>query len=278
MEAAIVHFPHPGGEHDAKRKQPVFPWNTGRHHRKYLRSPGVYIGSDGERVMDDLVFWGEWEAASRVAASWPSEGKLPTYLHEPFWTVPETDDFRQNTDPWVFGDRFRYSNCKQLSQAALRQLPRGSLILFGSTVTDHAGTRRFVLDTCFVTADSVSLTDGMARADEAFDTCTIQSLGEDASACRLHHGATSEAPVEEMFSFVPCLPANDENPRFARPSIELSGYINPKSVMSPSGAKTRLPIEEVQRTWHAVVEQVRSQELELGVRFETPPRHDGSPI
>ena len=97
--AAIVQFPHPGAEHNAKHKQPIFPWNTGKHHRKYMRVPGSYVDASGELVHAPVSFWGEWEAPSRVVKTWKSETDLPTYLHEPYWEDPQFEGFRQNTDP-----------------------------------------------------------------------------------------------------------------------------------------------------------------------------------
>lgn len=136
--AAVVHFPHPGGEHVPPGND--MGWNRGLHARKFLACPGTYIDDDGVAHDDELVFWGEWEAPSRVVRRWTRRPGLPTVVHEPYWTVPATDAgvSRRNTDPWVFGDTFLYSNCRQLTPnrrpSALQRLPVGSLILFGSTV------------------------------------------------------------------------------------------------------------------------------------------------
>ena len=62
-------------------------------------------------VERDWVFWGEWESETRyrTLAAWPEPGypRYPRYLHEPFWCEPGGKGFRQNTDPYVFGDSFR---------------------------------------------------------------------------------------------------------------------------------------------------------------------------
>jgi hypothetical protein len=149
MIPVFVHFPHPGDEHNPGnvRRQ---PWNTGNHRRKFLRSDGRYVAEDGSLYDASLVFWGEWEAPSYIVDCWLPEGRLPRFLHEPVWERPTTSGHRQNTDPWVFGDCFRYSNCKQLDQqlnpSALQRLTRGSIVLFGSTV-DLKSRPRFVIDT-----------------------------------------------------------------------------------------------------------------------------------
>lgn len=267
MKASIIQFPHPGGEHDARRKQPNFPWNTGGHQRKYMRAPGTHINTDDKPISGDLVFWGEWEAPSRVTQSWISEPGRPRYLHEPYWHVPTgKDPARQNTDPWVFGECFRYSNCKQLSHKALLNLLPGSLVLFGSS---RGG--KFLLDTCFVAASSTPLT-APPFVDDAFEVCTTGALEAVAHKLRLHCGATWEKQVHNMFSFAPCLPAGDETRGFQRPEIKLDGLINPKSTRSTRGANVQRPISDVFEAWQSVVSQVRAQGLELGVTFETPPR------
>lgn len=42
------------------------PWNTGPHARKFMRGHGRYLGRTGPPGEADLVFWGEWEAPSRI--------------------------------------------------------------------------------------------------------------------------------------------------------------------------------------------------------------------
>jgi hypothetical protein len=153
-EPVFVHFPHPGTEHKPGR-QSFQPWNTtAKHCRKFLRSPGRYVTTDGSLVEASLVFWGEWEAPSYVLKRWSEQGELPCFLQEPVWEYPKFSGPRQNTDPWVFGDCFRYSNCKQAAQKSLQNLPSGSVILFGSTLgLASESDPRFVLDTVFVVGE-----------------------------------------------------------------------------------------------------------------------------
>jgi hypothetical protein len=112
------------------------------------------LAPGGSLAEAPLAFWAEWEAPSYVIHRWPEEGDLPRFLQEPRWERPTNKEFRQNTDPWVFGDCFRYSNCHQLNQSGLRNLAAGSVILFGSTLgfASPAGPR-FVLDTLFVVSE-----------------------------------------------------------------------------------------------------------------------------
>lgn len=120
-------------------------WNVRPHRRKFLCDRASVVDRSGESLQEtDVVLWGEWEPLSRVVTRWPRSGQLPRALHQPFWQAP-LPGLRQNTDPWVFGDSFLYSNCKQLlakgpagrRPSALQRLSIGSLILFGSVQGGH---------------------------------------------------------------------------------------------------------------------------------------------
>lgn len=228
-----------------------------------MRATGAYTSVHQQVRQAVLNFWGEWEAPSRVLHTWDPLPGWPTYLHDPFWIHPDFDGYRQNTDPWVFGECFRYSNCKQLSQRALRELPAGSVILFGSSLGDY-----FVLDTCFVVASSAPMVHVDRYLDEAFEVCTVASLSDDIRGFWVHHGATARDRVGGMFSFVPCAVSDGIATRFPRPIIELGRYVNPLSKQSPRGAKEMRPLDEVRRAWEQVAAQVHAQGLELGVWFE----------
>lgn len=275
--AVLVQFPHPGDEHNpgkAKRQ----PWNRCEHRRKFLRSDGRYVDRGGAIHDAPVVFWGEWEAPSHVIEHWPKDGDLPRFLQDPVWEYPTDSGPRQNTDPWVFGECFRYSNCKQLRQRGLQDLPRGSVILFGSTLN-----RKFVLDTVFVVRDAQRLIPRQPpEIDEAFRICTLEPLSTDASCSGenfvLYRGATQEAPIESMYSFVPCRRADSEIARFCRPSISLpSGYINPNSTQTPSGAKILRTPTQLREQWESVRTQVLDAGCLLGISFPTP-RLDGGRI
>ncbi len=128
----VVQFMHPGSEHNP-RVADRMEWRvTDPHARKFVRSPGRYLDGNGEAYESELVFWGEWEGPSDVVDRWDRDGDLPRFLHEPIWGPPPTPGFRQNTDPWVFGDSFRYSNCKQFTY-------RGQSV---SAAATHSGIRR----------------------------------------------------------------------------------------------------------------------------------------
>lgn len=223
-------------------------------------------------------------SAGRPAAG--CRGRLPRALHRPYWTRPTARGFRQNTDPWVFGERMIYSVCKQIvgperSRTCMQDLPIGSVLCFGSTI-DH----EFCLDTVFVVASAqpwIPADVDDADVDDAFAVCTAGSIAAGCTDARArltrYRGATVDDPVHGMYSFVPALPATDNGPRFARPALHLPGLINPASRQSPRGAKRPLPTSAIRDAWEAVRYQVLAADLTLTVHLDTPPEANGdSPL
>jgi hypothetical protein len=293
LQRCFVQFMHPGGEHGPDRGS-LKSWNVGDHKRKFLRLPGESLASassDAVGRRHELVFWGEWEPESDVEPIDAPIALGPRWLHLPFYVRPEA--FRrdgkvlQNTDPFVYGDRFLYTLCRQWRNTRgvygptfLRDLAVGSLILFGSHKQGD-----FVLDTVFVVGGS-SLHDASSweraiagRVPEAYADVTLRPTYEHdgGEELRLYLGATPTDRVDGMFSFVPCKRANDGAAGFARPTIRLDGLITADLKMGAKATKDPSP-REMHDIWVEVVDQVLGQELELGTHFNVPERRDGSAI
>jgi hypothetical protein len=237
-------------------------------------------------VANELVFWGEWEPESAVEAidnTVAPDG--PRWLHRPYYVPPASYSGRhQNTDPFVFGDCFLYTLCRQTKQIGghqrptfLRDLAPGSVILFGSLKR-----REFVLDTVFVVAEGVlhdvdTWSDTLAgRISETYADVTLKPTYQTRwpHDLRLYRGATLPDQVGGMFSFVPSLSAEVGREGFMRPAIRLDEVITPGLMM---GAKrtSNLSLERLKELWDAVVAQVIDQDLSLGTRFDLPPRRIG---
>lgn len=210
----------------------------------------------------------------------PADGDLPRFVHEPILERPDSFRGLQNTDPYVFGDRFLYTGCQQhtnrgATETQLRRLTGGSVILFGSC----RDLSRFVVDTVFVVAGSIDhsfrdhrdvLRDVVA---DHYWTVTLgpwYAEGGDAMSFRLYIGATPDDPVEGMFSFVPCVPfEGTDDPRFPRPEIRLQGSVT--SHLRQGKKLTRLAEPHRAATlWTKVVEQVEGKDLALGTSIEPP--------
>ena len=279
----FVQFIHPGPEHGADRPGHK-GWNWDLHRRKFLRANGRYIEHLGETPREgELVFWGEWEAESDVEPIREPVRGGPRWLHSPYYVRPEAyrrgERVRQNTDPFVFGDQFFYTLCRQVRKSGrptlLRDLDPGSLIVFGSL---KAG--EFVVDTVFVTGDSVlhelgsweATLDG--RVPETYVDVTLRPTygwEDDRIRLRLYSGATIERPVDGMFSFVPALPGSVADGGFARPSVIDRELITPSLPMGFKATRGLSP-SRIKSAWESIGEQIVAQDLALGTRFELPQR------
>lgn len=281
----VIQFIHPGGEHGQDRPG-AKAWNRGDHRRKFLRLGGRSVARLGAPATEDeLVFWAEWEPESEVERIANPVPLGPRWMHRPYYVRPSSYHQEgvvlQNTDPFVFGDRFRYTLCRQWRNKTnrptlLRDLAAGSLILFGSL---KAGA--FVLDTAFVVTEGV-LHDHdswrnalLHQVSETYADVTLQPTHAWASPAqlRLYAGATDDDPLAGMFSFVPCLPAATATNGFPRPAISLDGYIT-QSLPMGFKASADVPSDMIEAAWISVVDQVLDAGLYLGVSFDLPPERD----
>ena len=307
----FVQFPHPGNEHkpDGNGKigwNKTHRWSMTRrkygvkpHKRKFMQFQGEWTDEDDNRHPGKLRAWGEWEPESTLIAEFdPKDGgpHHPKYLWKPHWTPRNSYRCLHNTDPFIFGDCFLYSNCGQSAESkkSLKHLDRGSVIAFGSKVK-HEST--WALDTVLVVRDNCwydpldprktlegNVPDGFLEVTGGPLVAWAEDLreGSPSAACalrserlRLYRGATPDDPVDEMFSFFPATPADGET-CFARPVVRLDDkYFNCSSWQAPKGAGRNLCPEATRDLWGSLVTQVRAAGLVLGTRAEMPERLAG---
>jgi hypothetical protein len=276
-ELMFVQFPHPGSEH--KLEGPEMGWSRRKNHaRKFLKADGRYLENGTVRV-GSFSFWGEWEPPSRMVE--PLDSHLPGWprcLHEPLLEVPHDHEWRQNTDPLVFGEHFLYSNCKQAHNEKLRRPRAGSIVSFGSRKKGVGGDFEFVLDTVFVVGETV----GEFTVDSSTDLdcppwvqdVVFEPLRRDpkrpTTKFRLYRGRTYDEAASGPFCFVPCRPYERGGSAFPRPTIQLDRrWINPNL---PMGAKaTKATKSELSDLWHEIARQVNAAGLERGVKLAVPP-------
>ena len=278
----FVQFSHPGGEHKPDRPGGK-GWNTLRHPhaRKFMEFSVRWIGEDGESRSGSLRAWGEWEAESELIRELiqpDQDYQYPRYLWRTFYIPKDNYRLLHNTDPFIFGERFLYSNCGQRKMPGLAHLERGSVIAFGSG-KKVAGEWKWALDTVFVVADSFMYTALEAlgtladSAPEAFIIATgCPIMAREKGSFRLYFGATPEEPVDGMYSYFPAAPAQGEA-GFPRPLIELpSEYFNPRAFRSPKGVRSARTSEEILGIWNSLADQTLEAGLVLGTHAALPER------
>jgi hypothetical protein len=277
----VVQFMHPGNEHRVN-KDGWTPWNHGNHCRKYMVTSGQSVGHNGEIEDSGLLFWGEWEAPSRRVFHWEEETGLPENLVVPcFPGHARASTGLQNTDPYVFGNQFKYTLCKQSRRTGaptfLTNLAPGTLLLFGSKVSQE-----FLLDTAFVVSTGVihnanNWSQELSDLSDVYRAVTLEPMYWDPNTkpettFQLYTGATPDNPNEGMFSFFPCLKETQEPQRFARPRIDLPGIVNHSLMMGSK--RTPMSPDVISETWQRVKQQVLEQGLRLGTFAEEPQKAD----
>ena len=187
----------------------LYYWNNqGFHRRKCLKSLGDYKPSLDAAPINgaQIVFWGEWEPHSvfHFVPDHADNGHHPRHIHEPFFSRER--EGVQNTDPFVFGDRFLYSNCLQ-SKPLMQNVPNESLILFGSEIYSEDAIN-FVLDTVFVVQESIPINRRTVQAirertSQIFVDAVLRTINLDANH-RLYFSAPWSENRQGYFSYVPC--------------------------------------------------------------------------
>jgi hypothetical protein len=290
MPILKVQLPHPGpqkpfklgsgyinvGGHDIREwNNDFFPPNRKPHYRKFIKNQGVYLDniSDLNPKKENLFFWGEWEGHSFFSQIInPDYRILPNGVHEPFHSIKLRG--HQNTDPYIFGDYFKYCICKQ-REGNMENLDPNSLIIFGSVFPSLG---KFYIDTVFVVKDNeTSVHVQHTRAvgyTQVYKEETLEQLNEYLKAPqitknkKLYHSQTWW-DNKDYFSFAPCK-LNAEINGFERLFLNLDdkkfnlttypgglSYMN-NSVLSPY------------ELWGEIAKIAEEQGFKLGIRFDEP--------
>ena len=300
----IIKFQHPGLQHTlnpTERRNNIKDWNTDAHKRKFLIAEGQYVLCD-DTLSDrqKLLFWGEWEPMSFIVRKYKQRPLFPNYLHSPFLNVDKSGKVVhtiygakrianpsscggakvcssfQNTDPFVFGESFFYSCCRQPHSVKLRNLSPGDIILFGSAILSQKnGGPFFVLDTVFVVGDSRDYTPGTYAADlsgfipKYYDQIMGYNTWSDKTQqYRCYKGASLNQPVNGMFSFVPCQTEESIHNGFSRVKLTTSDINEITNGLSRTHKISNSNPTNNKAAWDKICEIVRNQGCQLGLNFE----------
>lgn len=273
MPRLNVQLNHPGPEkpfidsngYQQINNQIVREWNDEiKHYRKFIRNGGEYLSSlNALPLSSKLLFWGEWEGNSDFTPLGNGNG-IPNGIHVPFHSVLIKGS--QNTDPYVFGEYFKYAICSQFG--VMCNLLADSLILFGTT--KDIG---FELDTVFVvrnheSAQNVYLNNAsnytLVYYEETLKQLGQPYLGPNPSLYNKIYRGQTWWENKDYFSFVPC--NVDDGIGFKKVVLPIP----------PSGKqKVGHPyhhfdnINHIQ-LWKLIVKEVFRQGFYLGIRFDEP--------
>jgi hypothetical protein len=282
-DSTVVLFSHPGAEHDQVRSGPIYPWHRKpeNHKRKYLRAP-VRLAQDGpggwqiDPEPSMAAMWAEYEPSTLIHEfRGPPEDRMPRAWHE-FTRLGAAPRHAHGTDPWIFGDCFRYAICKQDTLPYLKRLQAGDLLFFGSWMKCDQDGRparsfNFFLDTVFVVgggyANGKDVVPG-ELLDPAFVRCSWEQTRE-VDRRTLYQGAMlGPRATRAPFSWVPCLRARpgEDPPRFRRPMI--GQYFLEKEI--GHGQATIALEVRPEEAWSTVTQHCRDLGLDLAVRVESP--------
>ena len=257
-------------------------WNNeNEHKRKFMKHPGWYLENNGESFnwkpkKDFLYFWGEWEPQSRFELTgnkYSSTPGLPHAVHYPINMPDETGRF--NTDPFVFGDHFYYTNCKQNQKGhgkKMLNLPKGSIILFGS----ERNRADFVVDTIFVAMNSETVAEYKKHPTDYPDIlrmATIDLSNGLSDWNRLYKGKmydfknhySEENPY--TFCFFPCR-TDCGSSGFERPVIDWRNF----NLQKPGAGTVLKKIEKRKENdfWHDIINLLLREGFSLGIKLEIP--------
>lgn len=294
----IVQFSHNGEELNLSKRSPkngsayAFDpqhnhkglrfWNNERSHkRKFIQHPGWYLECTGDAFdpipkKGEICFWGEWEPQSWFKLTGNRYSKSPALPHAIHYPVFSTHGTQiHNTDPFVFGQHFYYTNCKQWSYPFLRSLTNGTIIIFGS----EKGKSDFILDTVFVVGSSELVQDSANHSTDyplTLRQATIDLHAGLSPNLRLYRGKMydSHNPYmenkPEPFCFVPCKTDGDLR-GFERPVIDWRRF-----QLKKPGAGTatyRVTYSSTLDFWQDLVVELIKQGFSLGIQLEMPTNH-----
>lgn len=282
MAKIKVQLNHPGNQKPFKigngysliNNNIIREWNCENHCRKFILNEGVYLNNLNEKEpkKSDLYFWGEWEGNSFFEPIKNNDyRRFPNGIHKPFHSILKNGT--QNTDPYIYGDYFKYATCKQVGE--LYYLEQGSLILFGST---YPSLGLFYVDTVFVVKSHESAKDIFLNSaknytqtyiEETLEQLNSEYLGPNPSKLKkLYHGQTWW-DNKEYFSFVPCKLSKSGN-GFERLAIQLDDDI--LKLSKNATGKSFLPncTLSPEIVWGKILKIALEQGFVIGVKFTEP--------
>jgi hypothetical protein len=282
MAKLKVQLNHPGNQKPFKLgkgysllNQKIYrEWNCGNHFRKFILNDGLYITdiSDSEPKKSDLYLWGEWEGISFFEPLInPNYRILPNGIHKPIHSNYQNGT--QNTDPYIYGEYFKYATCKQTG--LLNNLSENSLVIFGST---YPSLGKFYIDTVFVVKSFERAVDVCSNSgknytrtykEQTLEKLNTEYLGPNPSTKKkLYHGKTWFENLS-YFSYVPCK-LKSEVSGFERMYISLNNPVLNLSRNATGKSFLQNCLLSPEEVWNLITLEALKQGFVLGIKFSEP--------
>lgn len=301
-----VQLIHPGGQKSTRSRSGHVlmedgslyrTWNSDSHHyRKFLKVTGRYVLDlhNKQASHEELFLWGEWEGPSLAApvVESPTRSKHEANaIHTPL--LGSWGPCSQNTDPNIFGERFKYAVCNQ--KGKMTKLAPGSMILFGTTYRDKDV---YALDTVFVVKEGMpsqlalrqkhrfSRVYRQMTLDRITDSDDSEAFGSPGSKHQLYQ-AQMWTDDRSYFSYAPAIvrpgiahidEAGGSSVAWSRklllPLNGNYGGLKLKGMTQGFGAVTLIEngVSEIKNLWRALADEALQQGFVLAVCIDEPTR------
>jgi len=221
----IIQLIHPGAQFFKARSNDEIIWNkdhkTGKrewnyrknkrsnHYRKFISSNNAgYLDANLKLKKGNITFFGEWEPPSNFKLI-NTEESFRRLVHKPIFNFKnqntQSDKELFNTDPYVFGNNFWYTNCKQKKKHTLRNLSSNSIIIFG-TEYGKKDAGFFYVDTIFIIKRRFSYSEidyETSLISDPLRKATINLLSEEYRTKYGYYQGLMYQDNRNYFSFVP---------------------------------------------------------------------------
>ena len=276
----ILTYSKPGIEWSHDKKSGTRLWNNlDKHKRKFMRMNGVaYLDAKKRPNKGEVTFWGEWEAQSNFDVISETNKNLdkPRLCHKPYFDSSYRDEKKHGTDPFIFGDHFWFTHCKQDSYPSIRNLGEDSIVIFGS---ERIQDKIFLVDTIFVVRKRFSQKEIRENIEEYDDllrknNLELKDLIRDESKSEYGFYQGKSYMKNEIFSFVPAKVLDEKGIGHGRLELDTTNEIHN---FKPTGSRQVCKItqkfdnkEELKNYWDLLVIETLNSGFVLAYHFPMP--------